>query len=212
MSQSPKTREENQLDLVPFTGLQQVCWGSRSEQLCWKCWSAKKHLAFKVHLVLIMRSTGKRQLSPLVLKSLTFYFNKTAIHLERVQIWPEFQIYKCSLTKCEQILVWENPIRDPRYVLELISRNSGALLFFSCALHIWLKTMSKHPGFLPFWFEQWDFFWLWMHCQSDCFSHIACRHLSFCSYCQEKLPHKLSEPNEYNFHTSFILEKEKKRH
>lgn len=25
MSQSPKTREENQLDLVPFTGLQQVC-------------------------------------------------------------------------------------------------------------------------------------------------------------------------------------------
>lgn len=130
-----------------------------------------------------------------------------------MQIWPEFQIYKCSLTKCEQILCAH--VRESNQRPEICFRANkqkfwSTSFFFSCALHIWLKTMSKHPGFLPFWFEQWDFFWLWMHCQSDCFSHIACRHLSFCSYCQEKLPHKLSEPNEYNFHTSFILEKEKR--
>lgn len=60
-------------------------------------------------------------------------------------------------------------------------------------------------------FEQWDLFRLWMHSQPDRFSHIACRHLSLCSYCQETLSHKLSKPNEYSVHTSFILEKGKKR-
>lgn len=71
--------------------------------------------------------------------------------------------------------------------------------------------MWKRWGFLPFLFEQWDFFWLQFHCQSDCFCHIACRHLSCCSHCQETLPRKLSKPNEYNVHTSFILEKKREK-
>lgn len=101
--------------------------------------------------------------------------------------------------------VRKNPIRDPRYVLELISRNSRAR--FMCVTHLTTNNFERsrfssfprlNNGTFP-----------GSHCQPDRFSHIACRHQSFCLYCQETLPHKLSKPNEYNVHTSFILEKGK---
>lgn len=125
---------------------------------------------------------------------------------------------KKSKQLCLQCL-WnkKNLTRDPRYVSG--HKNPEQPFYVCCTLTINNVQISRF-SFIPI--EQWDFFLfflrLWMHCQPDRFSHIAWRHGSLCSHCQETLPHKLSQSlmNATFLHPSYWREKKggekKKRH
>lgn len=68
--------ERPSLLLALVSGIKQ---GNGAGQHCSQCISAKQQYAFRVHLLLITRHTGKRQPSTSVLKSLTFYPNCNAL-------------------------------------------------------------------------------------------------------------------------------------
>lgn len=110
------------------------CEGSGAGQPCgFKCKKTVK--AFRVRLLLITRHTGKRQLSTLVLRSLTFYPIRTAVRLCNFNLNCIFIQPSWVWAKCEQMSVssWAKPDQRPEICFwGLISTNSRALFNVCC--------------------------------------------------------------------------------
>lgn len=106
--------------------------------------SAKKRGAFRVHLTLITRHTGKHQTSTSVLMSLTFLLNKTAIHfgsLCNFNLNFNFMNFFWASAKYKQrfALVRERERESP-ITHEICFRANkpkfNRALFFKCVLHL----------------------------------------------------------------------------
>lgn len=141
----PEKWEETQLDLAPVAGFKRAFGGSGPGQLCGKPLSAVKHGAFRVRLSLMTRRTGKRRALHVGHRPLWHsQLDKTAIHLEFVQLQPAFRIHQLSRTNYKDTFVLaRDRIRSQTwYVLELISRN----FFFGALFYVCHTFVYKQCG------------------------------------------------------------------